>query len=221
MLIRASWFLVLTLALIQVVGNTSIQTDIASFMPSGNNEEQRQLLQEFQQGSASRLWLIAINGEVNNGEINNVDESQISSQSQKLAASLRASGLFSSVVNGSSSSDDSFTKQLFSHRYLLDKTISEESFSVAELRRAFQQRLEEMASPFSSFSKQLLVSDPTAAMLRLGDDMQGSQSALESSNGVWYSSKDKRALLIASSRESGANIDAQEQAYILIQNTFE
>ena len=214
--VRLSWFVVLTLALIQVFAYTTVQTDIASFMPSGSNEKQRQLLQEFQQGSASRLWLIAITGAVDD-----VDELQITSQSQKLAADLRESGLFSSVVNGSSVTDDSLTQRLFSYRYLLDKTVSQDSFSVSELRHAFQQRLQEMASPFSSFSKRLLVSDPTAAMLRVSDSLQGSQSALEYSNGVWYSSKDKRALLIASSKEPGSNIDAQERAYKRIQSTYE
>ena len=216
LLIRLSWFLVLTLALIQVFAYTSVQTDISSFMPSGSNEKQRQLLQEFQQGSASRLWLIAITG-ADDG----ADELQITSQSQKMAAGLRQSGLFSSVVNGASVVDASVTQRLFSYRYLLDETMSQDSFSVSELRHAFQQRLEEMASPFSSFSQRLLVSDPTAAMLRVSDSLQGSQSALESSNGVWYSNKDKRSLLIASSKEPGSNIDAQERVYKFIQSTYE
>jgi predicted exporter len=210
------WLLVLTLALIQVFGNTKIQTDIASFMPSGRNEEQRQLLEEFQQGPASRLWLIAITGEASN-----TDEQQITSQSQNMTTSLRESGLFSSVLNGPAATDDDLAGRLFSYRYLLDETMSEDSFSVSELRHAFQQRLEEMASPFSSFSKRLLVSDPTAVMQRVADRLQGSQTALETSNSIWYSSKEKRALLIASSKDPGSNIDAQEKAYHLIQRAFE
>jgi predicted exporter len=222
LLIRLSWFLVLTLALIQVFAYTTVQTDIASFMPSGSNDKQRQLLQELQQGSASRLWLIAITGKANEtNDASDTDELQITAQSQKLAASLRESGLFSSVVNGSSTVDDKLRQLLFSYRYLLDKMMSQDSFSVSVLRHAFQQRLEEMSSPFSSFSKRLLVSDPTAAMIRVSDSLQGGQSALESSNGVWYSSSDKRALLIASSKEPGSNIDAQEEAYKLIQSAFE
>lgn len=216
LLMRFSWFLVLTLALTQVLFFTQIQTDIASFMPAGNNDKQQQLLKEFQTGAASRLWLIAITGEEGDA-----DELQITTQSQKLAASLRESGLFSSVVNGSSVVDNSIMQRLFSYRYLLDKTTSQESFSVAELRHAVEQRLEEMSSPFSSFSKRLLVSDPTAAMLRVGDSLQGGQSALELSNSVWYSSKDKRALLVASSKAPGSFIDAQEKAYKFIQSAFE
>jgi len=216
LLIRLSWFVLLTLALLQVFSNTQIQTDIASFMPSGRNDEQRQLLEEFQQGPASRLWLIAIAGEASD-----VEEQQIISQSQKMATSLRESGLFSSVLNGPAVTDDGLAGRLFSYRYLLDETMSEDSFSVSELRHAFQQRLEEMASPFSSFSKRLLVSDPTAVMQRVTDSLQSSQTALETSNSTWYSSKENRALLIASSKDPGSNIDAQEKAYHLIQRAFE
>ena len=216
LLIRLSWFVLLTLALLQVFSNTQIQTDIASFMPSGRNDEQRQLLEEFQQGPASRLWLIAITGEASDA-----DEQQIISQSQKMATSLRESGLFSSVLNGPAVTDDGLAGRLFSYRYLLDETMSEDSFSVSELRHAFQQRLDEMASPFSSFSKRLLVSDPTAVMQRVTGSLQSSQTVLETINGLWYSSKEKRALLIASSKEPGSNIDAQEKAYKLILNAFE
>ena len=219
LLIRLSWLILLALALIQVFSNTQIQTDIASFMPSGSNDEQRKLLEEFQQGSASRLWLIAITGK--SYDASDADEQQVISQSQKMTASLRKSGLFSSVLNGPAAPDDGLSQQLFSYRYLLDQTMSEDSFSVSELRHAFQQRLEEMVSPFSSFSKQLLVSDPTAVMQRVSDSLQGSQAALETSNGLWYSSKENRALLIASSKQPGSNIDAQEKAYKLILNTFE
>jgi len=216
LLIRLSWFVVLTLALLQVFSNTQVQTDIASFMPSGRNDEQRQLLEEVQQGSASRLWLIAITGEASNA-----DEQQILSRSRKMAVSLRESGLFSSVLNGPAAAEDGLAARLLSYRYLLDESMSEDSFSVSELRHAFHQRLEEMASPFSSFSKRLLVSDPTAVMQRISDSLQSSQTAIETSNGLWYSSKENRALLIASSKEPGSNIDAQEKAYHLIQSTFE
>jgi len=215
LLIRLGWFVLLTLALLQVLSNTQIQTDIASFMPAGKNDQQRQLLEEIKQGSAARLWLIAITGEARDS-----DAQQIIFQSQKLATSLRASGLFSSVVNGPAVIDDSLLQRLFRYRYLLDDSIQEDSFSVTELRRALQRRLEEMTSPFSSFSKQLLVSDPTAVMRHVSDHLQGNQSTLESRNKVWYSSKKNRALLIASSKEPGSNIDAQEKAYNRILSTF-
>jgi len=218
-LIYLSWVLVFTLALIQVFANTKILTDITSFMPSGNNDKQQQLLKEFQAGAASRLWLIAITGKAN--EVTDADALLITAQSQKLAVSLRESGLFSSIENGASAVDDKLAEGLFHYRYLLDRTINEDYFSVSELRHALLQRLEEMASPFSSFSKRLLVSDPTAAMLRVSESFQGRQSALELSNGVWYSRKENRALLIASSKGPGSNIDAQEKVYKFIQRAFE
>ncbi|NOY15804.1 MAG: MMPL family transporter [Gammaproteobacteria bacterium] len=216
LLIRLTWFILLTLALLQVFINTQVQTDIASFMPAGKNEQQRQLLEEFQQGPAARLWLIAITGEASDA-----DAQQIISQSKQLAASLRRSGLFSSVVNGSVAIGDRLSKRLFSYRYLLDDSIDEDSFSVTELKLTFQQRLDEMTSPFSSFSKQLLIYDPTAAMRRVSVRLQGNQSTLESQDKVWYSSKEKEALLIVSSKESGRNIDAQKKAYNRILSAFE
>lgn len=216
-LIRLCWLIVLFLALLQVIFNTQLQTDIASFMPAGRNDEQRQLLDEFQRGSAARLWLIAVTANADQP----VNSDQIISQSQQLAQNLRQSDLFSAVLNGPAAMDDAQSQKLFSYRYLLDKSITADSFSVAELNKALLLQLEEMTSPFSSFSKRLLVSDPTAAMQRISGNLEGYQSSLETTNRVWYSSKDKRALLIASSKEQGSDIDAQEKAYYVIKTAFE
>ncbi|MDX2477633.1 MAG: MMPL family transporter [Gammaproteobacteria bacterium] len=221
LLIRSSWFILLTLAVLQVFINTQIQTDIASFMPAGRNDEQRQLLEELQQGAAASLWLIAISDDTESSADGISDGNRILRMSQEIAQSLRDSGQFTSVLNGPAASDDKLSEKLFRYRYLLDESINKDSFSVAELRHAFQQQLEELTSPFSSFSKSLLVSDPTSAMQRVTDSLQVSQSRLETVNGIWYSSKEKRALLIANSKQAGSNIDGQENAYKLIQSTFQ
>jgi len=190
-------------------------------MPAGRNDEQRQLLEELQQGAAASLWLIAISDDTASSADGISDGNRILRMSQEMAQSLRDSGQFTSVLNGPAASDDKLSEKLFRYRYLLDESINKDSFSVAELRHAFQQQLEELTSPFSSFSKSLLVSDPTSAMQRVTDSLQVSQSRLETVNGIWYSSKEKRALLIANSKQAGSNIDGQENAYKLIQSTFQ
>ncbi len=214
-LIRIAWFFILILALLQLVANTQIQTDIESFLPSGSNDKQHQLLSEIHRGSNAGAWLIAITG-----ESQDVDKERVLSLSRKLLRQLRESSLFSSVLNGPSDDEGIFSGKLFQYRYLLNESIERDPFAVSQLRESLQQQLDEMRSPFSSFSKQLLVSDPTAAMLQFAERLQHFQSGLETRDGLWFNEKENRAFLLAHSKQAGSDIDAQEQVYRKILSVF-
>lgn len=212
--LRARWQLlagVLLLAgAVAVTLNASYRSDLSAFLPRKVTPEQALLVEQLRDGPLSRTLLIAIEG--GNAEVR-------ASASKRLAAKLRADPAFSRVDNGSSPDATADRRYLFDHRYVLSPAVDPEHFSTRGLTAAIGDLIDALASPVGAPLKPLLTSDPTGEMLAIVEQLQR-QSQPRLDQGIWVSPSGGRALLLAQTRASGADTDAQAHALELIHDAF-
>jgi predicted exporter len=187
-----------------------LRSDLSLFLPAGHNVEQRLLMDQLREGPASRLILLGIEGGDGAGR---------SRISRSLVNELSAGGLFTHVSNGDQSPDPERWQTLFAYRYLLSPGVSEEHFSAEGLRGALEQRLQELASPLSPLYARLLPADPTAELPAL-ERLLRPKRMPASGDGVWTSGDGSRALLVAETRASGFDLDAQQRAVAAVEEAF-
>jgi len=202
------WLALVALALL-VVARARYSADLSAFLPRSPSAAQQLLVQQLQDGLASRLILVGIEG---------ADGATRARLSRALATRLRARAEFVSVSNGEDASQDRDREFVFRHRYALSAAVSAERFSIDGLRAAIADTLELVASAAGLSAKSLFVSDPTGETLQVIDQLQGAQPRRES--GVWSSADGARALLIGETRAAGSDTDAQAQAIGLIRAEF-
>jgi predicted exporter len=204
------WLLLLALSAL-VVARARYSADLSAFLPRSPSATQQLLVQQLQDGLASRLVLIGIEG---------ADGATRAQLSRDLATRLRARPEFVSVGNGEAASQDRDREFVFRHRYQLSATVTEQRFSAAGLRTAIADNIELMASPAGLSAKSLFVSDPTGETLQVIDQFERAAQPRRE-YGVWSSSDGKRALLIAQTRAAGSDTDAQAAALSLIRTAFD
>ena len=184
--------------------------DLSAFLPSAPSAEQAVLLDQLRTGIAARLVLIGIEGGSAEARSN---------ASLQLADALRASGAFESVNNGDHSQYQATGKFLFEHRYLLSPAVDAQRFSVDGLRAGIADALALLGTPAGAMIKPVLLRDPTGETVRMAEAMLPAQ-APRNEGGVWVSRSAARAVLVATTRAAGADLDAQEQALQLIRTNF-
>ena len=203
------WLAALALCMLQLA-QTRFVADLSSFLPSSPTPEQRVLVDQLRDGAMSRVMLIAIEGE------HDVTRARLS---QTLAAALRADVRFASVANGAAMGFEKERNLLLNHRYALSPRMSPERFTVAGLREAVEDTLDLLASSAGMLVRALVPRDPTSEFFAVLDQLRPSQgpSLVE---GVWTSGDRRRALLIARTRASGSDTDAQADALAALENAF-
>lgn len=204
------WLLFLALSAL-VVARARYTADLSAFLPRSPSATQQLLVQQLQDGLASRLILIGIEG------AEGATRAQLSRQ---LAMRLRASPEFVSVSNGEAASQERDREFVFRHRYQLSSAVTERRFTIEGLRAAIADNLDLMASPAGLSAKSLFVSDPTGETLQVIDQFQRAAQP-RSEFGVWSSGDGRRALLIAQTRAAGSDTDAQAAALALIRAAFD
>jgi len=204
------WLLLLALSAL-VVARARYSADLSAFLPRSPSATQQLLVQQLQDGLASRLILMGIEG---------ADAATRARLSRELATRLRARPEFVSVSNGEAASEDRDREFVFRHRYQLSAAVTEQRFSSAGLSAAIADTLELIASPAGLSVKSLFVSDPTGETLQVIDQFERAAQPRREF-GVWSSSDGARALLIAQTRAVGSDTDAQAAALALIRAAFE
>lgn len=190
---------------------TSVRNDMTSFMPRAATPVQRLLVNELREGPVSRLTLITIGG---------ASPERLAQASKRVAAHLRASGLFVRVANGEQLLDEAERERLFAYRYLLSPEVDAQRFSVPSLRSAFERRLRELASPVPAFDRPWIAEDPTGELRAMLSVWRG-RARPRSYRGVWLDAEGKRALLLAQTRAAGLDLDAQARAQAVIRDAIE
>jgi predicted exporter len=205
----ALWMSAMVLAVI-IVARAHYTADLSAFLPRAPNARQRMLVDQLREGPASRLLLIAIVG---------ADATARAQLSTAIARQLRADTAFSSVSNGEAVNQARDREFLFDHRYLLSDAVTPQRFSVSGLYAAVDDTIALLASPAGLLAKSLLPRDPTGEFLQVLNqlDRTAQPRLLE---GVWASPDGQRALLLASTRTSGSDIDAEERAVQAIRAAF-
>ncbi|MDP2248528.1 MAG: MMPL family transporter, partial [Nitrosomonadales bacterium] len=124
-----------------------------------------------------------------------------------------------SINNGEDTYSKSDREFLFKHRYLLSPAVIPEHFTVTGLQAALSESLDQLASPAGLLVKSLLPHDPTGEMMQLLGQLN--QESLPSIvDGAWSSHDGNTALILAQTRASGSDTDAQQQAIKAIEVAF-
>ena len=204
------WALLLGVAALIVV-RARYSADLSAFLPRAPTPSQRLLVEQLRQGVASRLIIVAIQG---------ADEASRARLSKALAQRLRAEPRFVSVENGDRATRERDRAFLFAHRYLLSDTVTPQRFTVAGLRAAIGNTIDNLASPAGLLTESMVPSDPTGEMMTLIGQL-GERQPPRRVAGVWASRSGKRALLIVQTRAAGSDTDGQERAVNAIRRAFD
>lgn len=188
----------------------SYVADLSAFLPSAPTAEQQVLLAQLKSGATARVLMIGVRGG---------DAAQRADASRRLAAALRSSGAFEAVHNGDRSGGEQVAQLLFSRRYLLSPGVDERRFTVEGLREAMQDTVALLGTPAGALVKPLLWRDPTGESVRLAEAMQPA-GAPRTEDGVWVSRGEPRAVLVATTRADGEDLDAQARAQDLVRERF-
>lgn len=193
-----------------VVARASYTADLSAFLPRSPDARQQLLIAQLQSGLASRTLLIGIEG----GTVAARAEA-----SRSLAAALRASGLFEQVQNGERAAFAEVGRWLFEHRYALSPAVAPGRFSAEGLREALADTLSLLGTPAGAAAREVLPRDPTGEMPRIVESLIPAQ-APRLEGGVWMSRQAARAVLLASTKAEGADLDAQQAAVQRVHAAF-
>ncbi len=201
------WFLAMALG-IGILANSRFQADMSVFMPRQPTKSQAVLVNQLQEGAASKVVLIGVEGLATN---------EFESTTVAFAEALRGSLLFTFVANGRVASDPATQKLLFDYRYLLSDAVNAKRFSVDGLKQSLAQRASELAGSAGLMTAQLMASDPTGETLHIAESLAAGYTAKADSkaaghNGLWGNAAGTRAVLIAVTRAPGTDLDALEIA---------
>ena len=205
----ATW-LVCLIVFAGVAARSTYVADLSAFLPSTPTAEQAVLLDQVRSGVSARLVLIGIEG----GDAPSRGEA-----SRQLAQRLRDSGAFETVYNGDTSQWQQAGAFLFEHRYLLSPAIDAARFTAQGLRSGIEDSLALLGTPAASLVKPTLLRDPTGEAMLIATTLLPTQ-APRSEDGVWVSRQAPRAVLVATTRAEGADLDSQERALALIRSSF-
>jgi predicted exporter len=203
-------WVVLAVLAADVVVHARYRADLSAFLPRSPSPTQQLLVQQLSNGPASRLILIGIDG---------ADARTRARLSHALANQLQSEPQFAAVTNGEGNDEERTRQFAFQHRYQLSEAVTPERFSVAGLRAALTDSLSMLTSPAGLLTGGLFTSDPTGETLQVIDQLD-SGAPPHKEAGVWSSPDGRRALLIAQTRASGTDTDAQEHAIAAIQAAF-
>lgn len=205
----AIWIVVLLVSA-GAVWRAPFLADLSVFLPQRPTPEQQLLVQNLTEGVASRLLLIGIAG---------VEPAQQATLSNALARRLRADSRLRSVNNGTLEGLRADQKLLFDHRYALSPTVSAATFEVPALRAALERTVDELSSSMGAVAGDLVLRDPTGETLRLAERLADGQ-APRLHDGVWVSADGRRIMMLAHTRLSGGDLDAQQALLESIDTTF-
>ena len=193
-------WLLLVLACVWVIRNTTINGDISAFLPSKPSEAQQILVDQLQDGVVSRILLLAIEGG---------DEAQRAAASKSLLDQLIAMPSFAYVQNGDETRMGPERDFLLKNRYLLSDAVTPDRFTQNGLRASLENNLDLLGSPLGMLVKRILPEDPSGEFIHLIEQFEGETRPAQR-DGVWFSRDGKRALLVAQTKAPGFDLDAQE-----------
>jgi predicted exporter len=205
----AAWCGLLALGIFWVQTHLSVSADLRLFMPSPRSEEQRLLIQNIGESPASRLLLLAIDGDA---------PDEVAAISKRYAAALGSREEFALVANGEQA-PPSIPEKLLAYRYLITDSFDAAPLDESSLAAALEERAADMASPAAGFLEEWLPRDPTLELLHLAQRWQP-RAEPHQVDGVWFAADGKRALLLVQTRAAAFDPDGQTRALGALQELF-
>jgi predicted exporter len=198
-------------ACVLVIARTELRTDMTAFLPRAPSAGQRALVDQLRNGIVSRLILLGIEG---------APPHALAALSRTLARRLRGRPAFIAVHNGEEVASAAERDWVWRNRYLLSPGVGPERFTAAGLHAALIADLQLLGSDLAVLVKRSLPNDPTGETLALVDRLAGAARP-HARDGVWFSSDERRAILVLETRAEGFDIDAQQQALAQIDDDFD
>lgn len=196
-----------------IVARATIVTDITAFLPGPATREQAMLADQLRDGVAARVILIGI-------EAAAAQQAEAAAQrSQKIAATLRVDPRFAFVANGDPAMFEAERERLFDARYLLSPQVSPQRFSVEGLRTAAVELEALLRSSAAPLIKPTAARDLTGELLTVAAVLKPARAPI-SAHGVWFDPAARTALLLATTRAPGFDVDAQSEAVAAIHAAF-
>ncbi len=196
-----------------VVARTTIVTDITAFLPGPATREQAMLAEQLRDGVAARVILIGI-------ETATAEQTEAAAQrSQQIASTLRADPRFAFVANGDPAMFQAERDRLFDARYLLSPHVAPQRFSVEGLRAAAGELEALLRSSAAPLIKPTAARDLTGELLSVAAVLKPARAPV-SAHGVWFDPAGRTALLLATTRAPGFDVDAQAEAVAAIKAAF-
>jgi predicted exporter len=196
-----------------IVARATIVTDITAFLPGPATREQAMLAEQLRDGVAARVILVGV-------EAASADQAAAAAQrSQQIAATLRADPRFAFVANGDPAMFLAERERLFDVRYLLSPQVSPQRFSVEGLRAAASDLEALLRSSAAPLVKPTAARDLTGELLSIAAALKPARAPI-SAHGVWFDQTGRIALLLATTRAPGFDVDAQAEAVAAIRAAF-
>ena len=206
------WLLAVAFCILVIV-NTRFSTDMSAFLPRNPSPTQQVLVDQMQNGAASRLIIAAIEG---------APSDRLAALSNDVAHRLRGDANFASVNNGGegdAATTDAERDLVWRNRYLLNPDVTPAKFTTEGLRQALQNDLQLLGSDLSPLVKRSIPADPTGEALGLIGEFAG-EARPERRDGVWFSRDGSRALLVLQTRSAGFDITREEAALAALDSAF-
>lgn len=203
------WFAGIGLMLAFLASQLHLVSDIKQFMPTARHDPQLQtLMDELQSGPAATTLMLNIYG---------ADAVQLSSLSKQLHQHLSTQSLaIRKVYNGEVVQEWQALDVLFPYRYLLN---DQANWSVAGIRRTFEQRVKDLQLGGGAFLSNYIVTDPQLQFLqylRRLSDVAGPAMR----HGVWFDPEGKSALLLVRVNSESLDLDVMQNVVADIHQTF-
>jgi predicted exporter len=207
------WLVAMALAGWQIT-RTPFTADLSAFLPATTDAKQQVLIDQIRNGVPSRTLFIGIEGSTVEAR---------AGASKQLAASLRSSGRFDQVSNGENDAWAGVGQWMVERRYLLSPAVTPERFTADGLREGINETLSLLGTPAGTALKPLLEQDPTGEVQRIAESMIPVKSP-RTDDGVWVSREaggtPPRAVMMATIRGDGADLDAQQAAIETVRQSF-
>jgi predicted exporter len=194
-----------------ILSHVTTRSDMVAFLPRGRTKAARLISGELLSGAGARLIMLGIEG---------APTDTLARISQSMTTTLNRTGLFSFINNGN---QDLLTNDaqrvLSSHRYLLSAATTAEAFAVPALRDDMEKLLRGLQSSASPLVEQFGMADPPGGLLALLQNLIGA-SPVHILHGVWFAADRERALILATTRAGGMDVEGQEVVSAAIQQAF-
>jgi predicted exporter len=204
-------WLAAVLAGVAVISRTHFSADLSAFLPASPDARQRVLIEQLQSGVASRTLMVGLEG--------GKDAAQRADVSRALGKAMRASGLYEQVQNGDHSEWQEAGTFVFDRRYQLSPDVTPQRFGVDGLRDAITDTMSMLGTPAGNLVRPLFERDPTGETQRIAEGLIPATSP-RTEEGVWVSRTAPRAMLLATTKASGSDIDAQAAAVARIETEY-
>lgn len=210
-LIVAVWAAAVGLASPYIARSLHIDSDLRLFLPEPETPEERILLEELEDGPATRVLLVALSG---------LPAAQLAAASDLMAGRLRHDARFARVENGTLEPDLELKELMLRYRYLLSPRAGGCACDAESLRLELEARLIELGSPAGAIAQDLLLRDPSGELDAILDSwLPAAEPRL--TDGVWFSADGQEALLLLQTVAAGFDADRQRIAIEAVQRAVQ